>query len=98
MRTASQTLTTRRFGSTDLELTTVGFDAWAIGRLWPGVTGAIVGARNPAQVDGWVDAATVQFSAEDLGEIAGALRGTRAGSGLVEPAVVSAVAAAVRPR
>ena len=31
MRTASQTLTTRRFGSTDLELTTVGFGAWAIG-------------------------------------------------------------------
>ena len=60
--------------------------AWTL--AWPGVTGAIVGARDPAQVDGWVEAATLQFSAEDLGEIAGALRRIRAGSGLVEPAVV----------
>ena len=31
MTTATRTLTTRRLGSTDLELTTVGFGAWAIG-------------------------------------------------------------------
>jgi aryl-alcohol dehydrogenase-like predicted oxidoreductase len=61
--------------------------AWTL--AWPGVTGAIVGARDPRQVDGWVDAATVHFSAEDLGEIAGALKTIRAGSGLVEPAIVS---------
>ena len=28
--------------------------AWAL--AWPGVTGAIVGARRPEQVDGWIDA------------------------------------------
>src|ERR1700690_4318483 len=31
MTTATRTLTTRQLGSTDLELTTVGFGAWAIG-------------------------------------------------------------------
>jgi aryl-alcohol dehydrogenase-like predicted oxidoreductase len=31
--------------------------AWTI--AWPGVTGAIVGARSPCQVDGWIDAATL---------------------------------------
>jgi aryl-alcohol dehydrogenase-like predicted oxidoreductase len=59
--------------------------AWTL--AWPGVTGAIVGARDPAQVDGWVDAATLHFSAEDLGEIVRALTRIGAGSGLVEPAV-----------
>jgi hypothetical protein len=44
------------------------------------VTGAIVGARDAAQVDGWIDAATLQFSAEDLGEIVRALG--RIGAGL----------------
>ena len=63
--------------------------AWTL--AWPGVTGAIVGARDASQVDGWVDAATLQSSAEDLGEIVGALARIRAGSGLVEPAVVSSV-------
>ena len=29
--------------------------AWTL--AWPGVTGAIVGAREPSQVDGWIDAA-----------------------------------------
>ncbi len=61
--------------------------AWTL--AWPGVTGAIVGARDPAQVDGWVEAATIRFSAEDLGEIVRALRRTRAGSGLAEPGVLS---------
>jgi aryl-alcohol dehydrogenase-like predicted oxidoreductase len=65
--------------------------AWTL--AWPGVTGAIVGARDRAQVDGWVDAATLQFSAEDLGEIVRALERIRAGSGLVEPPVASGVGA-----
>jgi aryl-alcohol dehydrogenase-like predicted oxidoreductase len=65
--------------------------AWTL--AWPGVTGAIVGARDAAQVDGWIDAATLQFSAEDLGEIVRALKRIGAGSGLVEPAVVSSVRA-----
>lgn len=53
------------------------------------MTGAIVGARDAAQVDGWVDAASLHFSAEDLGEIVRALARIGAGSGLVEPAVAS---------
>src|SRR5580700_9080784 len=60
--------------------------AWTL--AWPGVTGAIVGARDAAQVDGWIEAATIRFSAEDLGEIVRALNRIGAGSGLVEPAVV----------
>jgi aryl-alcohol dehydrogenase-like predicted oxidoreductase len=65
--------------------------AWTL--AWPGVTGAIVGARDAAQVDGWIEAATVQLTAEDLGEIVRALETTRAGSGLVEPSVFAANAA-----
>lgn len=33
--------------------------AWVLAQ--PGVTGAIVGARSPEQVDGWIDAATVEL-------------------------------------
>jgi aryl-alcohol dehydrogenase-like predicted oxidoreductase len=39
---------------------------------WPGVTAAIVGARSPQQVDGWIAAARVNLTAEDLAEIAAA--------------------------
>jgi len=53
--------------------------AWTLS--WPGLTGAIVGARSPAQVDGWIQAATLQLSQEDLGEIAAAIGKTDAGSG-----------------
>ena len=55
--------------------------AWTLS--WPAVTGAIVGARNPAQVDGWLPAAQLQLSGEDLDEIAEAIRGTGAGKGPV---------------
>jgi aryl-alcohol dehydrogenase-like predicted oxidoreductase len=65
--------------------------AWTL--AWPGVTGAIVGARDAAQVDGWIEASTLQFSAEDLGEIVRALENIGAGSGLVEPSVFAANAA-----
>jgi aryl-alcohol dehydrogenase-like predicted oxidoreductase len=41
--------------------------AWTL--AWPGVTGAIVGARNPTQVDGWLDAATLHLTRADLEEI-----------------------------
>src|SRR5207244_9862284 len=51
--------------------------AWTL--AWPGVTGAIVGARTPAQVDGWIDAATLELTAADLDEIAAAI--TRPGAG-----------------
>jgi aryl-alcohol dehydrogenase-like predicted oxidoreductase len=42
--------------------------AWTLG--FPGVTGAIVGARTPEQVDGWVPAASLHLTADDYREIA----------------------------
>jgi aryl-alcohol dehydrogenase-like predicted oxidoreductase len=57
--------------------------AWTL--AWPGVTGAIVGARNAAQVDGWLDAATLTLTDADLDEMAKAIRRTGAGSGPVRP-------------
>jgi aryl-alcohol dehydrogenase-like predicted oxidoreductase len=57
---------------------------------WPGVTGAIVGARSPAQVDGWIQAATMRLTAEDLDEISSAIVRTQAGSGPAQPAKTAA--------
>jgi aryl-alcohol dehydrogenase-like predicted oxidoreductase len=57
--------------------------AWVL--AWPGVTGAIVGARSARQVEGWIAAATLELTEEDLDEIAGALERTGAGSGLERP-------------
>jgi aryl-alcohol dehydrogenase-like predicted oxidoreductase len=57
--------------------------AWTL--AWPGVTGAIVGARSPEQVDGWVAAAGLELTDSDRAEIAEAIRRTGAGSGPVEP-------------
>jgi aryl-alcohol dehydrogenase-like predicted oxidoreductase len=57
--------------------------AWAL--AWPGVTGAIVGARSPAQVDGWIGAATLDLTLEDLDLIAKAVAQTGAGSGPALP-------------
>jgi aryl-alcohol dehydrogenase-like predicted oxidoreductase len=52
---------------------------------WPGVTGAIVGARTPEQVDGWVGSASLRLTDEDLAEIAAAVRETGAGKGPADP-------------
>jgi len=57
--------------------------AWAI--AWPGVTGAIVGARIPQQVDGWIPAAAVQLTRADLDEISAAIERTQAGYGPTRP-------------
>jgi aryl-alcohol dehydrogenase-like predicted oxidoreductase len=57
--------------------------AWTL--AWPGVTGAIVGARRPSQVEGWLDAASLELTTEDLDEIAGAIEATGAGTGPVRP-------------
>src|SRR5256885_15129636 len=38
--------------------------AWTL--AWPGVTGAIVGARTAGPVDGWIGAATLELPAADL--------------------------------
>src|SRR5437660_1630287 len=57
--------------------------AWTL--AWPGVSGAIVGARSPAQVDGWIGAAALALTDTDLAEIAGGLQRTGAGTGPVRP-------------
>ncbi|GAB3982017.1 aldo/keto reductase [Actinoallomurus acanthiterrae] len=57
--------------------------AWTL--AWPGVTGAIVGARNPEQVNGWLPAASLELTPEDLAEIAVAVARTGAGRGPVRP-------------
>jgi aryl-alcohol dehydrogenase-like predicted oxidoreductase len=61
--------------------TTVGAVAIAWTLAWPGVTGAIVGARRPAQIDGWIDAARLDLTAADMDEIAAAIERTGAGTG-----------------
>jgi aryl-alcohol dehydrogenase-like predicted oxidoreductase len=57
--------------------------AWTL--AWSGVTGAIVGARKPAQVDGWVDAGALQLSSADIGAIATAIEQNGVGSGPTRP-------------
>jgi aryl-alcohol dehydrogenase-like predicted oxidoreductase len=57
--------------------------AWVL--AWPGVTGAIVGARAPEQVEGWIGAASLVLSGGDLDEIAAAIAATGAGSGPARP-------------
>jgi aryl-alcohol dehydrogenase-like predicted oxidoreductase len=53
--------------------------AWTL--AWPGVTGAIVGARSPLQIDGWIDAATLNLTRADLDDIAATINETGAGAG-----------------
>ena len=55
--------------------------AWTLS--WPGVTAAIVGARSPGQVEGWVGAGTMQLTPRDLEDISRAAVGT--GGGPVRP-------------
>ena len=66
--------------------TSVGAVAIAWTLAWPAVTGAIVGARSPEQVDGWIDAATLVLTAGDLEEIASAIARLDVGSGPTRPA------------
>ena len=65
--------------------TTVSAVALAWTKAWPGVTAAIVGARSPAQVDGWIGAASLDLTAADLEEIASAIERTGAGTGPTMP-------------
>jgi aryl-alcohol dehydrogenase-like predicted oxidoreductase len=53
--------------------------AWTLS--WPGMTGAIVGARSPEQVDGWIGAAGLTLTPDDLAEIESAIERTKAGRG-----------------
>jgi aryl-alcohol dehydrogenase-like predicted oxidoreductase len=57
--------------------------AWAL--AWPGVTGAIVGARKLRQVDGWIGAGAVRLTRADIDEIAAAIADTGAGTGPARP-------------
>ncbi|HVE77459.1 MAG TPA: aldo/keto reductase [Gemmatimonadaceae bacterium] len=57
--------------------------AWTL--AWEGVTGAIVGARSPGQVDGWLAAASLELTSDDLDEIASAIERTGAGGGPSRP-------------
>ncbi|HLZ84382.1 MAG TPA: aldo/keto reductase [Caulobacteraceae bacterium] len=57
--------------------------AWTL--AWPGVTAAIVGARSPRQVDGWIDAARLELTASDMQLIASAIERSGAGYGPAQP-------------
>ena len=57
--------------------------AWTL--CWP-ITAAIVGARSPRQVDGWIAAAGVKLDASDLDAISAAIDATGAGTGPTRPA------------
>jgi aryl-alcohol dehydrogenase-like predicted oxidoreductase len=65
--------------------TSVGAIAVAWTLAWPGVTGAIVGARRPSQIDGWLPAAGLELSKADLEEVASAIERTGAGFGPTRP-------------
>ena len=62
--------------------------AWTL--AFPGVTGAIVGARSPRQVDGWLPAASLELKEDDLADIAAAIHATGAGAGPVSPPLAAA--------
>jgi aryl-alcohol dehydrogenase-like predicted oxidoreductase len=66
--------------------TSVGAVAIAWTLAWPGVTAAIVGARNAAQVDGWLDAGSLSLTGEEMAAIAQAIEQSGAGSGPARPA------------
>jgi aryl-alcohol dehydrogenase-like predicted oxidoreductase len=53
--------------------------AWCL--HWSAVSGAIVGARSPEQVDGWINASTITLADHTLDQIGAALNETRAGNG-----------------
>jgi aryl-alcohol dehydrogenase-like predicted oxidoreductase len=53
--------------------------AWVLAT--PGVTGAIVGARRPTQVDGWLPAGNLRLDEADLAELDRAVAETGAGRG-----------------
>lgn len=57
--------------------------AWTL--AWPGVTGAIVGMRNTAQVNGVLGAAELELDGEDMARIADAIERTGAGVGPLRP-------------
>lgn len=57
--------------------------AWV--RAFRPITGIILGAREPSQVDDWLGGAELELSASDLDVLAAAIRATRAGGGPDRP-------------
>jgi aryl-alcohol dehydrogenase-like predicted oxidoreductase len=57
--------------------------AWTL--AWPGVTAAIVGARSPKQVGGWLAAASLTLTAADMEEIGAVITSSGAGTGPAKP-------------
>jgi aryl-alcohol dehydrogenase-like predicted oxidoreductase len=53
--------------------------AWVLAQ--PGVTAAIVGARRPSQIEGWIAAGSLTLDADDLAELDRAVVETGAGRG-----------------
>jgi aryl-alcohol dehydrogenase-like predicted oxidoreductase len=58
--------------------------AWTL--CWPGVSGAIVGARNAEQVSAWLPAMELALADRDMATLSQAIRATGAGAGPVAPA------------
>jgi aryl-alcohol dehydrogenase-like predicted oxidoreductase len=57
--------------------------AWTL--TFPGVAGAIVGARSPQQVDGWLAAASTELNIDDVEIVADAITTHGAGEGPLRP-------------
>jgi aryl-alcohol dehydrogenase-like predicted oxidoreductase len=57
--------------------------AWVL--AWNGVSGAIVGARSPSQLDAWIGAAGLRLRPDDLDRLALVSAESRAGRGPVRP-------------
>jgi aryl-alcohol dehydrogenase-like predicted oxidoreductase len=68
-------------GSRALEVLAV---AWVL--AWPGVSGAVVGARTPSQVDRWAPGADLDMGVDLLEAVADAIRASGAGVGPEMPA------------
>jgi aryl-alcohol dehydrogenase-like predicted oxidoreductase len=57
--------------------------AWTLS--WPGVTGAIVGARSPEQVRAWIEGGNLILDDAELDAMAAAVKATGVGNGPVRP-------------
>jgi aryl-alcohol dehydrogenase-like predicted oxidoreductase len=57
--------------------------AWAL--AWDGVSGAIVGARSPAQIEAWIGAGELRLSTDVLDRLASVITESGAGRGPVRP-------------
>ena len=57
--------------------------AWVLAQ--PGVSGAIAGGRSSRQVEGWIDAGSLELSAHEQAAVSAALVTTKAGTGPIPP-------------